>query len=151
MQTVVEFLREHPSQGRASLLLIRLPVGLIFFTQGILKFIDPNLGGNRFARIGFPHPFFTAHFVGAFEIGCGLLILIGLWTRLAAVPLLVIISTAILTTKVPELFRGTQGFWFMVTDARTDFAMICSLIFLMVRGAGKWSMDAYRRKYLEHF
>ena len=151
MKTVVEFLREHPSQGRASLLLIRLPVGLIFFTQGILKYIDPSLGVLRFARIGFPSPYLTAHFVGFFEMLCGLLILVGLWSRLATVPLLVIITTAILTTKIPEVFRANQGFWFVVTDARTDFLMICSLIFLMVRGAGKWSMDAYRRKYLEHF
>jgi uncharacterized membrane protein YphA (DoxX/SURF4 family) len=57
-------------------------VGLIFFTQGILKYIDLNMGVVRFARIGFPHPYFTAHFVGAFEVVCGLLLLLGLWTRL---------------------------------------------------------------------
>lgn len=117
--------------------LIRLAVGLIFFSQGILKYIDPNMGVIRFARIGFPHPYFTAHFVGAFEIVCGLLVLVGRWTRLAAIPLLIVISTAIATTKIPELFRPHQGFWFMVSDARTDFAMLCCLLFLILGGRGE--------------
>jgi uncharacterized membrane protein YphA (DoxX/SURF4 family) len=122
--------------------LIRVAVGLIFLTQGVLKYIDPNMGVNRFTRIGFPHSFLTAHFVGTFEIVCGSLILLGLWTRLAAVPLLVVISTAIATTKIPELFRPIQGFWYMVSDARTDFAMLCCLLFLIASGGGIWSLDA---------
>lgn len=134
----------NPESGPASILLIRLPVGLIFLTQGILKFTDPHMGVIRFARIGFPHPYFTAHFTGTFEIVCGLLVLIGLWTRVASLPLLVVISTAIATTKIPELFRPNQGFWFMVSDARTDFAMLCSLIFLIIMGAGACSLDAPR-------
>jgi len=124
-----------------STVLIRLAVGLIFLTQGILKFSDPNMGVVRFTRIGFPHPSFTAHFVGVFEIICGALVLIGLFTRLAAIPLLIIISTAIASTKIPELFRTNQGFWYMVSDARTDFAMVCCLIFLIASGAGSWSID----------
>jgi uncharacterized membrane protein YphA (DoxX/SURF4 family) len=131
-----------PKPGPASIVLIRLAAGLIFLTQGILKFIDPNLGVVRFARIGFLHPYFTAHFVGTFEIVCGFLVLLGLWTRAAAVPLLVVISTAIATTKVPELFRASQGFWYMVSDARTDFAMFCSLVFLILMGGGAWSLEA---------
>jgi uncharacterized membrane protein YphA (DoxX/SURF4 family) len=130
-----------PARGPASIVLIRLAAGLIFLTQGILKFIDPNLGVVRFARIGFPHPYFTAHLVGTFEIVCGFLMLLGLWTRAAAVPLLIVISTAIATTKVPELFRASQGFWYMVSDARTDFAMFCSLVFLILVGGGAWSLD----------
>ncbi len=133
-----------PTQGPTSILLIRLAVGLIFLTQGILKYIDPNMGVVRFTKIGFPHPHFTAHFVGTFEIGCGLLILLGLWTRAAAVPLLIVIATAIATTKIPELFRANQGFWYMVSDARTDFAMLCSLVFLISVGGGAWSVDALR-------
>ncbi|HVZ18570.1 MAG TPA: DoxX family protein, partial [Terriglobales bacterium] len=98
-----------------------------------------KMGVERFTRIGFPHPYFTAHFVGTFEIVCGALVLIGSLTRLAAVPLLIVILTAIATTKIPELFHGNQGFWFMVSDARTDFAMLCCLIFLIVNGAGRVS------------
>ena len=130
----------------AGILLIRLAVGLIFFTQGILKFTDPNMGIVRFTRIGFPVPGFTAEFVGAFEIVCGLLVLLGLRTRVAALPLLIVISTAIATTKIPELFRTGQGFWYMVSDARTDFAMLCSLLFLILAGGGSWSLDALGRR-----
>jgi putative oxidoreductase len=125
---------------------IRMAVGLIFFSQGVLKYVDANLGVNRFTRIGFPHPGFTAHFVGAFEIVCGLLVLIGLFTRLAAVPLLIIICTAIATTKIPELSHSGQGFRFMVSDARTDFAMLMSLLFLLMAGGGRWAVDAWREK-----
>lgn len=141
MTSIIRFFFQ-PARGPASIVLIRLAVGLIFFTQGILKYTDSRMGVIRFARIGFPHPYFTAHFVGTFEIVCGLLVLIGLWTRAAAVPLLIIISTAIATTKIPELFRAGQGFWFVVSDARTDFAMLCSLLFLILVGAGIWSLDA---------
>ena len=122
---------------------IRLAVGLIFFTQGILKYIDPHMGVLRFTRIGFPYPNFTAHFAGTFEIVCGFLVLAGLLTRLASVPLLIIILTAIATTKIPELWRPNQGIWFMVSDARTDFAMTMSLLFLIGVGAGAWSLDAW--------
>ncbi len=125
-----------------SIVLLRIAVGLIFATQGILKYLDPNMGVLRFTKIGFPNPGFTAHFVGFFEITCGILVLAGLFTRLAAVPLLIVICTAIATTKIPELGRPGQGFWFMVSDARTDFAMFCSLLFLVLSGPGRISLDA---------
>ncbi len=141
MNTFLQFLRK-PTEAPNSVLLIRIAVGLIFLTQGILKYLDPNMGAVRFASIGFPHPYFTAHFVGTFEILCGFLLLIGLWTRLASIPLFVVITTAIATTKIPELFRANQGFWYMVSDARTDFAMFCCLIFLVSVGGGLWSIDA---------
>jgi putative oxidoreductase len=124
-----------------SIIFIRIAVGLIFFTQGILKYIDPHLGVLRFTRIGFPMPEFTAHFVGAVEIVCGLLVLVGLLTGLASIPLLIVILTAIATTKIPELFHAGQGFWFMVSDARTDFAMTMSSLFLISAGGGAWSID----------
>lgn len=138
------------SAGRAEsgIILIRLAVGLIFLTQGVLKFTDPKMGVIRFMRIGFPYPAFTAHFVGLFEIVCGFLVLIGLLTRLASIPLLIVICTAIATTKIPELLRSEQGFWFMVSDARTDFAMLCSLLFLIAMGAGSLSLDARRARSL---
>ncbi len=123
-------------------ILIRLAVGLIFLTQGILKYADPNWGVLRFTKIGFPFPDFTAHFVGTFEIVCGFLVVLGLLTRLASVPLLIINLTAIATTKIPELFRPEQGFWFMVSDGRTDFAMLTGIFFLLVAGAGGWSADS---------
>lgn len=133
-----------PRRGGHATIFIRLAVGLIFGTQGILKYIDPNMGVVRFTRIGFPHPQLLAYFVGFFEVVCGALVLIGLYTRLASIPLLVVISTAIATTKLPELSRPGQGFWFMVSDARTDFAMLCSLIFLLIMGGGAIGFDRLR-------
>jgi putative oxidoreductase len=144
MNSLIRFFFK-PAPGPASIFLVRLAAGLIFFTQGILKYTDPGMGVARFTRIGFPHPYFTAHFVGTCEIVCGFLVLIGLWTRASAVPLLIVISTAIATTKIPELFRANQGFWFMVSDARTDFAMLCSLLFLIATGGGNCSLDARRQ------
>ncbi len=145
MNTILRFFLGN-TEAPPTVLLIRIAVGLIFFTQGILKYIDPNMGVVRFTRIGFPHPYLTAHFVGTFEVLCGILLLLGLWTRLASIPLLIVITTAIATTKVPELFRANQGFWYTVSDARTDFAMFCCLVFLISAGGGKWSMDGMLAK-----
>ncbi len=140
--TAFRQMKELKQSNKVAPIFIRLSVGLIFSTQGILKFIDPNMGVLRFAKIGFPYPGFTAYFVGMFEIICGFLLLIGLLTKLASIPLLIINLTAIATTKIPELFRPNQGFWFMVSDARTDFAMLTGIIFLLIIGAGSWSIDA---------
>jgi len=92
-----------------SVIFIRLAVGLIFLTQGILKYIDPHMGVLRFTKVGFPYPGYTAHFVGTFEIACGLLVLFGLFTSVASIPLLIVILTAIATTKIPELFQLRPG------------------------------------------
>jgi len=134
-----------PVEAR-SIVFVRLAVGLIFATQGFLKYADPNMGIHRFAHIGFPVPLFTAHFVGAFEMACGVLVLIGLWTRISAIPLLIVIATAIATTKLPELHHANQGFWYMVSDARTDFAMFCGLLLLIISGPGLLSIDALRKR-----
>jgi len=80
-------------------------------------------------------------FVGAFEILCGTLVLAGLWTRLAAIPLLVVMAVAIMTTKWPML--ADQGFWAMAHEARTDWSMTLGLVFLLIVGAGPWSLDAW--------
>jgi putative oxidoreductase len=112
-----------PVPGQAAIVLVRIAVGLIFSTQGYLKYIDPNMGVVRFTRIGFPHPYFTAHFVGAIEMTCGLLVLLGFWVRAAAIPLSIVITTAIVTTKIPELFRANQGFWYMVFHCHQQLHM----------------------------
>ena len=148
MGRMISFLFKPSTGGPRSIFFVRLAVGLIFFTQGILKFTDPAMGVLRFTRIGFPWPEFTAHFVGTFEVLCGGLVLLGLVARAAAVPLFVVICTAIATTKFPELTRAGQGFWFMVSDSRTDFAMLCSLVFLLLAGPGPWSLDRRWREDL---
>lgn len=121
-------------------LLCRMAVGLIFLSEGLQKYLFPlQLGTGRFEKIGFSNPAFWAYFTGMFEIGCGILILIGLLTRLAAIPLLIIMIVSFITTKYPELIE--KGFWFMAHDYRTDFAMTLLLIYLIINGGGKKSID----------
>jgi putative oxidoreductase len=103
-------------------------------------------GAGRFERIGIPAPHLMAHFVGAVEIVCGLLVLVGLFTRLASVLLLADICVAIATTKIPLLWRATAvsanvGFWSMQAESRTDYAMLMGLFFLLFAGAGPLSLD----------
>ncbi len=125
----------------------RLIVGLVFLSEGIQKFLFPELvGAGRFEKIGFANPEFLASFVACFEIVCGTLLLIGLSVRIAAMPLLIIIITAIVTTKIPILHD--KGFWSMAHEARTDIAMTLLLIHLMIFGGGRWSIDSRIYKYL---
>lgn len=123
-------------------LIPRIIVGLVFLSEGIQKFLYPEIVGvGRFEKIGFENPEFWAYLVAGFEVVGGLLILVGLLTRLAAIPLLTIMATALISTKIPILLN--EGFWFMAHAARTDFAMTMLLIFLLIYGAGKWSVDHY--------
>jgi putative oxidoreductase len=137
-----------------STILIRLIVGGTFLSEGIQKFLFTDaLGVGRFAKIGIPYPEVMAPLVGVFEIGCGTLLVLGLLARWAAVPMIVNISVAILSTKVPILLGHgfwlfslpvvkTYGFWSMMHEARTDFAMLLGGIFLLIVGAGRLSFDA---------
>lgn len=128
------------TRGSAAIALVRLLVGAVFLSEGVQKFLYPALGPVRFAKIGIPLPHLSAPFVGAVEVLCGALVIVGLLTRLAAMPLLAVISTAIITTKIPMLH---QGFWPMAHEARTDFCMLLGLIFLLVEGAGPLSLDRF--------
>jgi|SRR5215472_6175091 len=128
---------------QAAILAIRLLVGAVFFMEGIKKFIfAEQWGAGRFTRIGIPAPHIMGPVVGTFEIACGLLVILGLWTRPASVPLLCVISTAIVTTKFPVLMKS--GFWSMEDVGRTDYSMFMGLIFLLFAGSGSLSLDAWR-------
>jgi uncharacterized membrane protein YphA (DoxX/SURF4 family) len=142
------------TRAPASVLLIRVMVGVVFLTEGVQKFLYPDeLGVGRFLKIGIPAPELMGPFVGAVEIVCGGLVILGLLTRLAAIPLIINISTAIVSTKIPMLlghgFGGftlaklpRYGFLSMMHEARTDFSMLVGLLFLLIVGAGAWSVDA---------
>jgi uncharacterized membrane protein YphA (DoxX/SURF4 family) len=121
-------------------LLIRLMVGAVFLSEGIQKFLFPaEVGAGRFEKIGFSEPELIAQFVACFEIGCGALVLLGAFTRLAVIPLIVIMLVAITSTKIPIL--QAKGFWQMAHDARTDWSMLLGSIFLLFVGAGPFTMD----------
>jgi len=138
----------------AATVLVRLLVGSVFLFEGIQKFLYPSeLAAGRFAKIGIPAPEIFGPFVGACETIGGALLIIGLLTRLAALVLLIDITVAILSTKIPILlghgyWRFTlanlprYGFLSMMHEARTDFSMWLGSLFLLSVGAGKLSFDS---------
>jgi putative oxidoreductase len=116
--------------------------GLVFFAEGIKKFMFPaDWGVGRFEKIGIIYPGLSAPFVGIVEIICGLLLIVGLLTRLSALLLLIDISVGILTTKVPILMH--KGFWPAEAEARANYSMFMSSLFLLIVGAGAISLDAW--------
>ena len=135
--------------------LIRLMVGGVFFTECLQKFLFPaELATGRFAKIGIPSPEVMGPFVAGVETVFGAFLIIGLLTRLTAIPLLIDISVAIVSTKIPILLgQGFAGFSLtklprygllsMLHEARTDLCMWLGLLFLLIVCAGrKWSIDA---------
>jgi putative oxidoreductase len=124
-----------------AVLLIRILVGWVFLSEGIQKFLFPDsLGVARFVKIGIPWPQVMAPFVGVVEIVCGALLLVGLFTRLAAMPLLIDICVALFSTKIVTFAKN--GLWSTLHEARTDVSMLLGLIFLLLVGGGAWSLDA---------
>lgn len=124
----------------AAVIVIRILTGTIFLSEGIQKFLYPgNLGVGRFEKLGIIYPSITAPFVGTVEIACGILLLLGLMIRLATIPLLITMCVAIVSTKFSVLMES--GFWKFAHEARTDYSMIMSLIFLLIVGAGSISLD----------
>jgi len=139
------FCRLLASDAPAAVLLIRLLVGAVFVSEGIQKFLFPaDLGVGRFTKIGMPSPEVLAPCVGVVEIVGGLLLLLGLLTRLAALALLVDMLVAIATTKLPILLK--DGVWKMAHEARTDWSMLLGALFLLLDGAGAWSLDVLLTK-----
>jgi uncharacterized membrane protein YphA (DoxX/SURF4 family) len=123
---------------------LRLMVGTVFLAEGIQKFLFPaELGVGRFERIGIPWPQGMAPFVGAVEVVGGLLLIVGVLAAYAAAALLMDISVAIVSTKLPILMgRGLgpfslpklarYGFWAFVHEARTDWCMLLGCIAIIL-------------------
>ena len=142
------------SRAPAATLWIRLATGVVFLSEGIQKFLYPDaLGAGRFAKIGIPAPEVMGPFVGGVEVLGGALLLLGLFTRLAAITLIIDMLVAIASTKVPILIgqgylgfakpsAPKAGFWSMLHEARTDLSMLLCLVFLLLVGAGWRSFDA---------
>jgi uncharacterized membrane protein YphA (DoxX/SURF4 family) len=115
-------------------------VGWVFLSEGLQKFLFPSaLGAGRFAKIGIPLPHFSAPFVGVVEIVCGAMLILGIATLYAVIPLLIDIVVAIMTTKWPMMHK--EGFWAMMHEGRTDFCMFLGLIAVACLGAGSWSFS----------
>jgi uncharacterized membrane protein YphA (DoxX/SURF4 family) len=130
--------------------------GGVFFWEGILKFVYTNQGIGRFTKLGIPFPGFSAHAVAILEIGGGLLLISGFLTRLIAIPFIIEMIVAILSTKI-SLYLGTSplplppappqvGFWAVLHEVRSDYAQIMTVVFLLLAGPGRLSIDAMRRR-----
>ena len=152
MKNLMNWLVRPPSDGPASVLFLRLMAGGVFLWEGILKFVYVNQGVGRFTKLGMPFPHLTANFVGCLEIVGGLLLLSGLMTRLIAIPFIIEMIVAILSTKI-SLYLGTSplplppsppqfGMWAVLHEVRSEYAQLLTTAFLLVNGPGKWSLDA---------
>ena len=137
------------STASNAVLIIRILAGWVFLSEGMQKLLFPeSLGAGRFSKIGIPLPSFSAPFVGVIEIVFGVLIIIGLLTRISTIPLLIDICVAIGTTKIPILMA--KGIWAAAHESRTDISMLLALVFLLIVGAGPWSMDAILLRIMAH-
>jgi len=129
------------STAPAATVLVRSVVGAVFLLEGVLKFVNPQeLGVGRFIKIGIPAASFLAPFDGVFEIGCGIFLIVGLMTRLAAIPMIVDMVVAVASTKIPLLLH--EGFWKAAHEARLDFSMLLGCCFLVIVGAGPVALDS---------
>src|ERR1700723_2878444 len=158
IQRLLDFLFNPPLTAPRSTLIMRLMVGGVFLSEGILKFVYPNQGVGRFTKLGIPMPELTATFIGSLEIVGGMLLIAGLFTRVIAIPFIVEMVVAIFATKI-GLYLGTSplplppalpkvGFWAVMHETRSDYAQILTSIFLLIAGPGPWSLDAllHRRR-----
>jgi putative oxidoreductase len=152
IQRLIDFLFNPPLTAPRAILLMRMMAGGVFLSEGILKFVYTNQGVGRFTKIGIPAPELTATFVGSLEIVGGVLLIAGLFTRVIAIPFIIEMVVAILTTKI-SLYLGTSplpappalpkvGFWAVMHETRSDYAQILTSIFLLIVGPGRWSLDA---------
>jgi putative oxidoreductase len=134
------------------MILIRVIVGLVFLSEGILKFVYPGeLGWGRFAHIGLPFPHVLAPFVGAVEIAAGGAPILNLYAGDAALLLLIVILTAIFTTKAPILLGHPLGRFgppkldhfgllSFIHEARTDLCMLFGLVAILLDSGIKVSL-----------
>jgi putative oxidoreductase len=126
------------------MILVRVIVGLVFLIEGILKLMLPGeLGSGRFAHIGLPFPHFLAPFVAIVEILAGAAMILGLYAGDAAVLLLIVIITALVTTKIPILLGHSlgrfqppvvarYGFLSFFHEARTDLCMLVGCVAVLI-------------------
>jgi uncharacterized membrane protein YphA (DoxX/SURF4 family) len=126
------------------MILIRVIVGLVFLTEGILKFVRPDeLGWGRFAGIGLPYPQILAPLVGGTEIVAGAAVLLNFFAGDAAILLLAVMVTALVTTKLPILLGRPlgpfalvklphYGWWSFLHEARRDLCMIFASLAVLI-------------------
>jgi putative oxidoreductase len=124
-------------------LVARIILGVVFIQSGWGKL--HNIAGTTENFVGWhiPFPHFNAVLASGTEFFGGLLILLGLGTRLAAVPLIVVMTVAMITAKFPQLEDWTDFFGWDET------AYAAMFLWLAVAGAGKASIDHFLGKKLD--
>jgi len=153
LRSITTWLLNPPDSAPRSAILIRLMAGGVFLWEGILKFVYVNQGLGRFTKLGIPAPEVMAPFIAVLEIVGGILLISGTLTRLIAIPFVIEMIVAILSTKI-TLYLGTSplplppsppqiGPWAVLHEIRSDYAQIMSVLFLLVAGPGPWSVDAF--------
>ena len=156
MKNLFNWMFNPPIEGNKEIIILRLMAGVVFFWEGIIKFVFANQGVGRFTKLGFPFPDFTAHAVATYEIVGGLLLIFGLLTRFASILFVIQMIVAILSTKI-SLYLGTSplplppalpkvGFYAVLHESRADYAQLLTSLFFVYVGAGVWSLDNYFRK-----
>ena len=126
------------------MILIRVVVGLVFLTEGILKLVrHEELGWGRFDAIGLPYPQTLAPLVGGTEIVAGAAVLLNIFAGDAAILLLAVIVTALVTTKLPILLGRPlgpfalaklphYGWLSFLHEARLDFSMLFASLAILI-------------------
>jgi uncharacterized membrane protein YphA (DoxX/SURF4 family) len=153
---MLDWLLRPDTSAPAATLLLRVMAGGVFLWEGILKWVYPNQGVGRFTKLGFPWPAATANFVASLEVAGGLLLLVGLFTRAAALPLMIEMVVAMLATKI-TLYLGTSplplppsppklGAWAVLHEIRSEWAQLLTCAFLFSVGPGPRSLDAWRQR-----
>ena len=118
-------------------LLARLVIGVVFTHSGYGKWTHLGQVVKFFSDLGIPFPQLQAPFVASVELGCGALVLVGLGTRLAAVPLIGTMVVA-LGTALSEKITGLNALFGLA-----EFLYIALLVQLIVGGAGAVSLDRF--------
>jgi len=122
----------------------RVTVGLIFFQSGWGKLLDLASVTDYFTELGLPAPAFQATLASTTEFVCGSLLLAGLATRFAAVPLMITMAVALRTA----LWSQIDSFGSLFGLAEFLYATL--LLWLSTSGAGPLSLDWLIERYRQH-
>jgi putative oxidoreductase len=124
-------------------LLARVVIGVIFTGSGWGKLHALERVTEYFAGLGLPFPELQAPFVASTELLCGALVLVGLATRLAALPLICVMGVA-LATALSDQIDGLGSLFGLA-----EFLYLALLVGLVVGGAGALSLDRFAAQRLD--
>jgi putative oxidoreductase len=125
----------------------RISVGWVMVESGWGKLHNLSDVVEFFRTLGIPAPALQAPAAAGAEVLFGTMLVLGLFTRLSAIPLMVIMCVAIITAKRDDLQGISDLFGFI------EYLYIVLLLVLVVRGGGTWSLDrllVWRRSRCGH-